>query len=113
MHQPCTQSTLALALEGRKGKTDSAGGPSVPSPKVRTAKPQVFVLVPIQRTQPQKPDVALCFLYHVDRRAGRLYIDLYTPDIILLKEHLEAYFTFFQVPVSLVVAKNKTWPWIP
>ena len=45
MHQPSTQSMLALAFEGREGKPGSAGGLSVPSPKVRTSKPHVFVLV--------------------------------------------------------------------
>lgn len=112
MHQPSNPSTLALAFEGRKGKPERAGGASVPSSKVGQPNPRSWYCLALQRTSPQKPDMALCFLSHVAPGAGRVYIDLYTLGVITLKGHLEAYLTFFRIPVSPVVAKNKMWPWI-
>lgn len=73
---------------------------------------QVCFLVTPTREATQKPGVVLLPVPCLSRNQEHA-VDLYSPNGIVLKGLLEAYFTLFRIPVSAVVADNKMWPWIP
>lgn len=72
------QSIHVIALREGKGRPNSGGSPSVPSPTSAQMSPQVFVLVTLANEGTKRPrktsntecQCGLCFLFHVALEQG-------------------------------------------